>query len=64
MSEEDQIEITIEQEGSMKLKLSRAEYLAAKEAGELQDFLDVYVSNMEVDTFITEPGQVSFELYS
>jgi len=59
----DTITLTIEQTGRTDIVVDRAEYEAAKASGELDQFLDVYVSDMECDTTVVEPDGTEIDPY-
>lgn len=51
----EKIKLWLSVEGTEEIEVDRAEYEAAKAAGELDQWIDVYISDVETDGRIIEP---------
>jgi hypothetical protein len=59
----DEIELVLKTSGTSTVKVNRAEYEAAKADGSLPWFLDVHLSNVELDSTVTEPDGSTYNPY-
>ena len=58
----DTITLRLIEHGEDTVEVDRAEYEAAKAAGELDQFLDVYTSDVDTRMVVIEPDGIEFDL--
>lgn len=60
---EDTVTLTIKRIGQTTVTVDRSRYEAAKAAGQLDQFLEPYVSDIDHDTTVMEPDGTPFDPY-
>jgi hypothetical protein len=60
VADPDTIDLVIRVHGERRITVDRAEYEAAKASGDVDDFLDVYLSNLDAANTVIEPDGRSY----